>query len=93
MTYTVVVTREEDGRYTAVVPALRDCASFGDTLPEALQNVEEAISLYVETLRDHGWPIPEDTPAVSVDMSEAAEAFVYRLAVRVSEHSMEAALA
>ena len=82
MTYTVVVMREEDGRYTAFAPALNDCASFGDTLPEALQMVEEAISLYVETLREQGWPVPPDDPHISVDMSESAEAFVYRLPIR-----------
>ena len=71
MTYTVVVTREEDGRYTAFAPALNECASFGDTLPDALQQVEEAIALFVETLRAHGWPVPEDDPHVTVDMSEA----------------------
>jgi predicted RNase H-like HicB family nuclease len=82
MTYTVVVIREEDGRYTAFAPALNDVASFGDTLPEALQMVEEAISAYVDTLRSRGWPVPDDDPQVTVDMSDTAEAFVYRLPIR-----------
>jgi len=82
LTYTVVVVREEDGRYTAFAPALNDCASFGATLPEALQMVEEAISLYVESRRARGWPVPPDDPHVALDMTEAAEAFVYKLAIR-----------
>ena len=82
MTYTVVVIREEDGRYTAFAPALNEVASFGDTLPEALQMVEEAISAYVETLRSRGWPVPGDSPQVTVDMTDTAEAFVYRLPIR-----------
>jgi predicted RNase H-like HicB family nuclease len=73
MTYTVVVNREEDGRYTAFAPALNDCASFGDTLPEALQMVEEAVSLYIATLRKHGWPVPPDDPQVTVDVTEVGE--------------------
>jgi predicted RNase H-like HicB family nuclease len=80
--YTVVVLREDDGRYTAYVPALNDCASFGDTLPEALMMVQEAMSLYVATLRDHDWPIPADNPRVTVDMTESPEISVYRLPVR-----------
>ncbi|HPO07066.1 MAG TPA: type II toxin-antitoxin system HicB family antitoxin, partial [bacterium] len=52
--YTVVVSREEDGRYSACIPALNDVASFGDTLPEALRMVEEAATLYLETIRDMG---------------------------------------
>jgi len=63
MTYTVVVTREADGRYTAFVPALNDVASFGDTLPQALQMVEEAVSAYLETVRAHGWPVAAEDPA------------------------------
>jgi len=82
MTYTVVVIREEDGRYTAFIPALNDVASFGDTLPEALQMVEEAAALYLDTLREQKWPIPADSPHVKIDMTDAAEAFIYRLPVR-----------
>jgi len=42
MTYTVVLLHEQDGRYSAVVPAI-ECASWGYTVPEALKHVEEAI--------------------------------------------------
>jgi predicted RNase H-like HicB family nuclease len=82
MTYTVVVVREPDGRYTASAPALNDVASFGDTLPEALLMAEEAISAYVDTLRRRGWPVPADNPEVTVDMSDTAEVFLYRLPIR-----------
>jgi len=82
MIYTVVVIREDDGRYTAFVPALNDVASFGDTLPEALQMVEEAISLYLETLREQNWPLPPDSPQFNIDMTGASEAFIYKLPIR-----------
>jgi predicted RNase H-like HicB family nuclease len=81
-TFVVVVIREADGRYTAFAPALQDCASIGDTLPTALQMVEEAIGLYLSTLEAKGWPVPEDDPRVAVDMTDVAEAFVYRLPIR-----------
>lgn len=80
--YTVVVIREPDGRYTAYAPALNECASFGDTLPEALAMVQDAMSLYVAALRDRDWPIPADNPHVTVDMTESPEVLVYRLPVR-----------
>ena len=82
MVYTVVVKRDPDGRYAAFAPALNSAGSFGDTLPEALQMAEEAIALYVETLRDKGWEIPPDNPHVEVDMTETMEASVYRLHIR-----------
>ena len=58
MTYTVVLTREPDGRYDVEVPALKGCHTFGDTLPEALQMAERAILLFTESLRDRGLPVP-----------------------------------
>ena len=63
MVYTVVVTREDDGRYTAFAPALNDCASFGDTREEALLHVADAMGLHVETVRDLGWPVPSEPRA------------------------------
>src|SRR5437660_446416 len=52
MRYTVVLEQEEDGGYVASVPALPGCVSQGDTRAEALNNIREAIELYVEDCRD-----------------------------------------
>lgn len=81
-TYTVVLMREEDGRYSVSVPALDGCFTWGRTVAHALQMAEEAIGLYLEALEDEGDPIPPDIPRVSLDMTEAAEALVYKLAVK-----------
>ena len=45
-------------RYVASVPALPGCVSQGDTRGEALNNIREAVELYVEDCRDAGDPIP-----------------------------------
>jgi predicted RNase H-like HicB family nuclease len=58
MKYTVVLERESDGGYVAVVLALPGCVSQGDGRAEALKNIEEAIELYLEDLREAGEPIP-----------------------------------
>ena len=58
--YTILVT-PEDGAYVVDVPALPGCYSIGDTLDEAIQNAQEAIALYLETLKSRGEPIPEET--------------------------------
>lgn len=60
MRYTVVLERDQDGGYVASVPALPGCVSQGDTRPEALQNIQEAITLYVEDCRDAGDPVPTE---------------------------------
>ena len=79
--YTVVVTWEQ-GHYVVCAPALEQCGSIGHTLPEALQQAEEALALYLRTQREHGWPVPPDVSEVSLDMSRITEAFVTRLPIR-----------
>jgi predicted RNase H-like HicB family nuclease len=37
-----------EGGYTVYVPSLPGCLSEGDTLKEALANIDEAIPLYLE---------------------------------------------
>ena len=81
-TYSVVVLREKDGRYSVIVPALPGCATWGETLPEALHMAEEAIYAYIDGLREQGKIAPPDVPVVSVDLGEATEASVYKLTVR-----------
>lgn len=46
--YTVVFQEEKAGGYSAWVPALAGCASQGETFEEALDNIKEAIGLYLE---------------------------------------------
>lgn len=44
----VLVTQGEDGHYVAHCPSLKSCWSQGKTKPEALQNIREAIELFLE---------------------------------------------
>ncbi len=71
MRYTVVLEREEDGGFVATVPALPGCVSQGDTRPEALENIREAIELYVEDCRDAGDPIPTEAGKEFVEVEAA----------------------
>ncbi len=56
----VLVYPGEDGYWVAEVPSLPGCISQGATRDEALENVKEAIELYLEVLQADGQPIPED---------------------------------
>ncbi|MEO6195414.1 MAG: type II toxin-antitoxin system HicB family antitoxin [Thermoanaerobaculia bacterium] len=49
----VVLEQGEDGYFVAHSPSLKSCWSQGRTREEALQNLREAIELYLE-------PNPED---------------------------------
>ncbi len=49
MKFRVVVEYDEETKsYAAYCPELPGCCSAGDTEEEALENVKEAISLYLE---------------------------------------------
>lgn len=48
----VVLEPSEEGGYTVYVPSLPGCISEGDTREEALENIREAIELYLETVED-----------------------------------------
>ena len=64
MQYTVILHPDETGGYWVEVPALPGCASQGETVEEALDNVKDAIELYVDVLREDGAPIPKDEEVV-----------------------------
>jgi predicted RNase H-like HicB family nuclease len=44
----VMIERGEDGYFVAHCPALKSCWSQGRTREEALENIREAIDLYLE---------------------------------------------
>jgi predicted RNase H-like HicB family nuclease len=48
MTLKVVVKQGEDGYFVAHCPSLRSCWSQGKSREEALRNIREAITLYLE---------------------------------------------
>ncbi|MBI3581977.1 MAG: type II toxin-antitoxin system HicB family antitoxin [Nitrospinae bacterium] len=56
--YTVVLDREEDGGYHAFCPALPGCHSQGDTYDESIENIKDAIKLYLESLKARGEKSP-----------------------------------
>ena len=48
----IVLEPSSDGGYTVTVPALPGCISEGDSRTEALDNIKEAIKLYLEPVED-----------------------------------------
>jgi predicted RNase H-like HicB family nuclease len=56
----VVIYPGEDGFWIAECPSLPGCISQGETREEAINNVKEAINVYVEALEEDCLPIPEE---------------------------------
>ncbi len=50
MRYTVLLEECEEGGYTITCPALPGCISEGDTYQEALENIKDAIQLYLRAV-------------------------------------------
>jgi len=57
--FEVILELEEEGGYHIHAPALKGCHSFGATREEALKNIAEAISLWLESAKELGISIPD----------------------------------
>ena len=72
----VTLNEEEDGRWSASVPALPGCSSWGYSKQEALDNIKDAAEIYIEDMIESGeaLPVPSDKievidePAVAVSL-------------------------
>jgi len=58
--YTVLLEKEQDGGYHAFCPVLKGCHSQGDTFEETIENITEAMELYIESLIADNQPIPAE---------------------------------
>ena len=67
MKYRVLIEPDEDGVFVATVPALPGCIADGPTRTEAVQNIKEAIVLYVESIEAHGDAVP---PPITEELVE-----------------------
>lgn len=69
MRYRVFIEQDEDHVYVAEVPALPGCISQGNTRSDAINNIKEAITGYLESLQAHGEPVP---PSITEEVVEVA---------------------
>ena len=69
MKYRVFIEQDEDGMFVAECPSLPGCISQGKTRPEALDNIQDAIKGYIESLKKHSEPVP---PAIGEEIIEVA---------------------
>ena len=67
MKYRIIIEQDEDSVYIAECPTLPGCISEGKTREEALQNIQDAIKGYLESLKKHNEPIP---PSIKEEMVE-----------------------
>ncbi|MGC2529470.1 MAG: type II toxin-antitoxin system HicB family antitoxin [Candidatus Acidiferrum sp.] len=71
--FNLVLRPEPEGGFTAMVPVLPGCVTYGRTLSEAKSMAKDAISAYIESLKKHNEPIPTDDESLvaSLDLEYA----------------------
>jgi predicted RNase H-like HicB family nuclease len=67
MKYRVLIEQDEDGVFVAEAPSLPGCISQGETREKAVENIREAIALYLESLAAHDEPVP---PPITEELVE-----------------------
>ena len=69
MRYRVLIEQDKDGVFVAECPSLPGCVSQGKTRKEAIENIQDAIHGYLESLEKHNEPIP---PPIDEEIVEVA---------------------
>ena len=67
MRYRILIEQDEDGIFVVECPSLPGCISQGKTRKEALENIQDAIKGYIESLEKHNEPIP---PSIEEEIVE-----------------------
>lgn len=71
--FNIILRPEPEGGFTAIVPALPGCVTYGRTLSEAKSMAKDAIAGYIESLKKHKERVPTDdeTLVASLDLEYA----------------------
>ena len=64
--FTVVIEKDEDGRFVAICPALQGCYTEGETEAEASELVKDAIRLHIQDRLSSGEPIYKEVGSTKV---------------------------
>ena len=62
--FKVILEPDETGGYLVSCPSLPGCYSQGETVEEAMKNIEEAILLCLEDMEAEGEKIPDPSKAL-----------------------------
>ncbi len=66
MRQVVLSPDHEDGGWVAEVPSLPGCISQGGTREEAIENIRDAIDVWIDGAQAVGIPVPEEQFGVQV---------------------------
>lgn len=67
MRFKVVLEPSDEGGFTVYIPSLPGCISEGDTVEQALKNIEAAAELYLEPVEDD-WVLDEQALVKEIEL-------------------------
>ena len=62
----VTLKKEVDGRWSASIPVLPGCSSWGSSQHEALENMKDAAEIYIEDMIDAGERLPQPSNEIEI---------------------------
>jgi antitoxin HicB len=71
-TYRIVLRKEPEGAYTAFVPSLPGCITWGENVDHALEMAKDAIAGYIAVLEEEGEPVPDDNETLEYSLQLTA---------------------
>ena len=67
--FKVLFKPEPEGGYTAIVPSLPGCISFGETLDEARKMIGDAIGCHLKCMKEHAEDCCDDKDCLIEEMT------------------------
>jgi predicted RNase H-like HicB family nuclease len=71
-TFRIVLRKEPEGSYTAIVPSLPGCITWGETVEHTLEMARDAIEGYIAVLIEEGEPVPDDNDTLEYSLQLSA---------------------
>ena len=71
-TFRIVLRKEPEGTYTALVPSLPGCITWGNNVEHALEMAKEAIEGYIAVLIEEGELVPDDNETLEYSLQLTA---------------------
>lgn len=69
LNYRVIIRKEPEGAYTAIVPTLKGCITWEKTIEEAMKMAKEAIEVMIESMQAKGLEVPDDSETVEYSVN------------------------
>ena len=71
-TYRIVLRKETEDAYTAIVPSLPGCITWGETVEHALEMAKDAIEGYIAVLQEKGEQVADDNGTLEYSLQLSA---------------------